>query len=66
MFDTGIDYAADVLDVAVELGLVNKSGSWYSDTISGEKMAQGKVKTAQWLRDNPEEYNAIRKAIAGG
>jgi recombination protein RecA len=66
MFDTGIDYAADVLDVAVGLGLVNKSGSWYSDTISGEKMAQGKVKTAQWLRDNPEEYNAIRKAIAGG
>ncbi|HOL30782.1 MAG TPA: recombinase RecA [Anaerohalosphaeraceae bacterium] len=51
MFDSGINYVGDLLDLAVECGLVNKSGAWF--TCGDLKLGQGRDKAMQYLKDNP-------------
>lgn len=52
MYGTGISLMGCVLDVAVEKGIVNKSGSWFS--YKDEKIGQGREKTIDYLKNNPE------------
>jgi len=47
--------------VGVELGIVNKSGSWYS--YNSDKLGQGRDGVKQLLNDNPEMANEIEKKI---
>ena len=51
-----------LLRVAVDRGLVNKSGAWYS-TLDGEKMGQGEGKAAQFVANNPKFSEELREAI---
>jgi recombination protein RecA len=52
MYDEGISMVGDLLDIAVEMDVVEKRGSYfYRD---GESMAQGRENAKQYLRDNPE------------
>jgi recombination protein RecA len=64
MYDQGISKEGDVLDLAVELDLVDKRGSYYS--YNDERLAQGRENTKQVLRDQPvlctEIENRIRQA----
>lgn len=52
LFECGIDYAGELLDFAVDKGVVKKAGSWFS--YEGAKLGQGRTKVVQILRDNEE------------
>ena len=59
MYGTGISREGELLDVAVKLDIVNKSGSWFS--YNGSKLAQGRDKVKELFRSNPE----LSKEIEG-
>lgn len=52
IFGEGISKVGEILDMGVELGVVNKSGSWFS--YEGNKLGQGRDAVKQLLLDNPE------------
>ena len=52
MFGEGISREGDVLDLAANLGIINKSGAWYA--YNGEKIGQGRENAKQYLRDHPD------------
>lgn len=51
MFGQGISREGDVLDLAAENGVVNKSGAWYA--YNGEKIGQGRENSKAYLKENP-------------
>nr|WP_314754171.1 recombinase RecA [uncultured Prevotella sp.] len=65
-FGEGISKIGELVDLGVEYGIVQKSGSWFS--YNGSKLAQGRDATKNLLRDNPELCEEleglIKKAIA--
>ena len=52
MFGEGISTAGDILDLAANINVINKSGAWYA--YEGNKIGQGRENAKQYLRDNPE------------
>jgi recombination protein RecA len=52
MYSKGISREGSLLDVAADLGLVKKSGAWY--TYEGEQLGQGRENVKQFLTDSPE------------
>jgi recombination protein RecA len=52
MYGTGISRQGSLLDVAVELGLVKKSGAWF--TYEGEQLGQGRENVKTYLQENPQ------------
>jgi recombination protein RecA len=52
MFGSGISREGSLIDVAVEHGIVKKSGAWY--TFDGDQLGQGREKAKEFLRDNAE------------
>lgn len=61
MYGEGISRTGELVDLGVDLGIVRKSGSWYS---YGEtKLAQGREGTKDCLRDNPELSESIEAQI---
>jgi recombination protein RecA len=52
MFNEGISYTGDVLDLAVLAKIANKSGAWF--TYGSEKLGQGRENAKQFLKDNPK------------
>ncbi len=52
MYGTGISREGSILDVAVDLGIVKKSGAWY--TYEGEQLGQGRENAKQFLHDTSE------------
>ncbi len=61
MFGEGISREGDLLDVALELGLVDKRGSFYY--YDGDRFAQGRENAKTYLRENPELTNTIEQRI---
>lgn len=61
MFGEGISKVGDILDLAAENGIVNKSGAWYA--YDGNKIGQGRENAKQFLRDNPEICDTIEAQI---
>ncbi len=61
IFGEGISQEGCILDIATEQGLVEKSGSWYA--YNGSKVAQGRDKARDWLKDNPEICKEIEQKI---
>lgn len=61
MFDSGVSREGQVLDKAVELGFVKKTGAWYS--WNGEKIGQGTESARDWLRQNPEIAEELEEQI---
>ena len=54
LYGEGISREGDLLDIAVEHNLVEKSGSWYS--YNGERIGQGRENARQFLKDNRDIY----------
>jgi recombination protein RecA len=52
MYNHGISTEGDVLDLAVEQNLIEKSGAWFS--YNGDKISQGREAAKQYLTDNPK------------
>ena len=61
MYGKGISLSGDILDCAVEAGIVKKSGSWYS--YEGERIGQGREAVKAFLEDNPDLMFAIRDQL---
>ena len=61
-FGTGVDQLGGLIDVAVDLGVLNKSGGWYATT-DGEKLGNGKANAKQALRDDPDLLAAITEGV---
>ena len=67
MFGTGISRSGGILDMAIELGLANKSGSWF--TYGDQRIGQGRENAKQYLEEHPEvmaEMESRVRAIAVG
>jgi len=52
IFNVGISYHGDLLDLGVEHELVKRAGTWYS--LGEERIGQGRDRAVQFLRDHPE------------
>ncbi len=61
IFGKGISNSGCILDAAVERGLIEKSGSWFS--YNGEKIAQGREKAKAWLEANVDVMETIQATI---
>lgn len=57
LFGIGIDKVSEILDIATDLDIIKKSGSWFS--YNNDKLGQGAAAVAQLLRDNEELQNEI-------
>jgi len=61
IFGEGISKTGEIIDMGVELGIVQKSGSWFS--YNNDKLGQGRDAVKQLLTDNPELANEIETKI---
>ncbi len=61
MYGKGISKEGEVLDLAADLGVVKKSGSWYS--YGDVKLAQGRENAKKVIADNPELYEELRQKV---
>lgn len=61
MYGTGISKEGDILDIAVDKGIVEKSGAWYS--YNGERLAQGRENAKKQLVANPRLAEEIEDRI---
>ena len=63
IYGTGISREGDVLDLGVSLGIVEKSGSWYS--YGQERIGQGRENVRRFLIENPDMASDIEMKIRG-
>ncbi len=63
MFGEGISKTGDILDMAANIDVVNKSGAWYA--YGGNKIGQGRENAKQYLKDNPVICEEIEKKVRG-
>lgn len=61
MFGEGISTVGDILDLAAENNIINKSGAWYA--YEGNKIGQGRENAKQYLRDNPEMCAEVERKV---
>ena len=61
MYGEGISREGDLLDLAVERKIVEKSGTWFA--FSGERLGQGRENVKQFLRDNPVIFKSIEERV---
>lgn len=61
MFGDGISKVGEILDLGVEYGIIQKSGSWFS--YNGSRLAQGRDASKALLRDNPELCDELEAQI---
>jgi len=61
MYGEGISREGDLLDLAVERKIVEKSGTWFA--YSGERLGQGRENVKQFLRDNPAIFKSIEDRV---
>lgn len=61
MYGKGISKSGDVLDCAVEAGIVSKAGSWFS--YNGERIGQGRENVKQYLEDNPDLMEELTQKL---
>ena len=61
IFGEGVSKTGEIIDMGVELGIVQKSGSWFS--YNGDKLGQGRDAVKQLLLDNPELSREIETKI---
>lgn len=61
MFGKGISREGDILDLAANIGIVNKSGAWYS--YNDAKIGQGRENTKNYFRENPEIMEEIEHKV---
>jgi len=61
MYGSGISREGDLLDMATNLEIIQKSGSWYS--YEGERLGQGRENAKEYIRNNPEFFAQIEKRV---
>ena len=61
IFGEGISTVGDILDLAADAGIVNKSGAWYA--YEGNKIGQGRENTKQYLKEHTEMLQEIEQKV---
>ena len=61
MYGEGISREGEIIDLAVKLDIIKKSGSWYS--YEGNRIGQGRDKAKQYLKENPDVREQIAKQV---
>lgn len=61
MFGQGISREGDVLDLAVNAGIVNKSGAWYA--YEGDKIGQGRENAKNYIHENPAFFDMLEAKV---
>lgn len=61
MYGEGISKTGELLDMAVDKDLVNKSGAWYS--YGNERIGQGRENAKKWLADHPDQMNELMNKV---
>ena len=61
MYGTGISKEGDLLDIAAEMDIIQKSGSWFS--YQGERLGQGRENAKEYLKNNPDFAKNIENLI---
>jgi recombination protein RecA len=61
MYGEGISKEGDLLDLAVDRKIVEKSGTWFA--FSGERLGQGRENVKQFLKDNPATFKSIEEKV---
>ncbi|MGI6491662.1 MAG: recombinase RecA [Pelotomaculum sp.] len=61
MYGTGISKEGSILDIAADMDIVNKSGSWYS--YAGERIGQGRENVKGYLKEHPEITKEIELKV---
>ncbi len=61
MYGEGISKTGDLLDLAVEKRIVEKSGAWFA--YGGERLGQGRENAKQFMKDNPEVFRSIDEKV---
>tara|TARA_B100001142_G_C14160964_1_gene588439 strand:- start:473 stop:931 length:459 start_codon:yes stop_codon:yes gene_type:complete len=61
LYGEGISLEGEIIDQAVKLNIIEKSGSWYS--YNSEKIGQGKDNVREFLKDNPEISKDIENQV---
>jgi len=61
LYGQGISREGDLVDLASDANIVDKSGAWFS--FNGERIGQGRENAKQFLADHPETYNTIEAKV---
>ena len=61
MFGEGISHSGEIIDLGADLGIIKKSGSWYS--YNDTKLGQGRDAAKQCIQDNPELADELEKLL---
>lgn len=61
LYGQGISREGSIIDLAADLGVINKSGAWY--TYDGNQLGQGKENVRQYLKDNPALADELEEKI---
>jgi recombination protein RecA len=61
MYGEGVSKRGELVDLGMQAGVVEKSGSWFS--YEGTRIGQGRENAKQYLKDNPEVGEAIERAV---
>jgi recombination protein RecA len=61
MYGEGISRTGDLLDLAVDKRIIEKSGAWFA--YGGERLGQGRENAKQFLKDNPEVFKTIEDCV---
>ena len=61
LYGEGISQEGCIIDLGTNVGVIGKSGAWFS--YEGEKVAQGREKMRDWLKNNPDKSKEIEEKI---
>src|SRR5579863_1750967 len=61
MYGEGVSKRGELIDLGIQAGVVEKSGSWFS--YDGQRIGQGRENAKTYLKDNPDTADAIERAI---
>ena len=61
MYGEGVSKAGEIIDIASNIGVIDKSGAWYS--YNGEKIGQGKENVKLFLKDNPDIFSSVENKV---
>lgn len=61
LYGEGISREGDLLDLASDKGIIEKSGTWY--TYGSDRIGQGRENARNWLKEHPEAFEKVRRTV---
>jgi len=61
VYGTGIDHTAEIIDLGINTGILNRAGAWFS--YGEERIGQGRERVKEFLADNPEIFSEIEHKV---